>query len=1601
MDHFKVLTPAQFREMKKDHGRKDENEKEALREFVSNCRALTLKANTALMQQTDMICSGEVVDLKSNYIGSGGLQAITTLLSKNRNLRELYLPANGIGNDAVVFFCRSLCHHPSLCFIDFSSNDAVSLAGGLALLSLIQQNRALNCVDLSGTQVPDPVLAKIKRALKKNRLISSTADGGIEEALGPTNVIKTQNRRQDSRLDRWRFHEASHLQKLREKIPGIATEGFIPPCALNSGWRILEVAILAPPGIFESERNALLLEVFPRLNDEMKKRRILLVPLMNAADSPPGVYLRQLRFSLSCDLIQDVLRSRFVSIELIGDRVGDYQQLPSNLLVDATIREDQTPTLTCNGAVDTVVSSSACTTLPLHPVIFSAHEEMMKHSHWVIVCTRRATRQLGVPPSLAPLLSSEPSIEHPDKHKSLVRKVAVKTTVCEPNTTTTLTGKISTEKNTTTVRAVVNVEATSRIGCSYLVEEKKWEELQEFKTRALATVTIPELVVKDYHARFNATQISGEIQMQELDDFTESIYQRLLILLSSTFPVVLEEDDDNFSGPMAINRMQRICIFQQSIDRSFFTQKAEDGKHKKTITNRLSLYVATPPSRNILCLHGKYPDVLTSLVSVCATRYASLSSSYALAMHSTRYATVYPEPTDLRSVIVHLLSQLTSNPEVLQYIRTEVDVRKLMHFFSDFISGGGCRRTDYPLPGGIPQVSINTSSKTNNSGDKSSEKQVLLIVLDGLDAIERPIEPCSALRQSSIGEDIWDTDLPDSWKSHYDGVNFIPKCLGRNVRLITTCCSCSGALIDRLRVRGRDSCDLLDVGESTANDVEMMLCPSALEKVKVRLSVDDHTLAQRKGDSGSPEYMRYLVDAVRQLAEEPSYQKQTEMLSSFPENVQGAASRVLQNLYATFGQPLILKALGLLTASRWGLLLPVLRAFLKLPPKRFNELLRLMRPVLEDFSSPEVGVESGNALLCVVRIVSPSFLSLLASEKAQFENAEEDTKAWHSILVQYYHNIILGVIRSEESILFRLYPSSPFEGNAVREITYHAAKAQTWSVFDTTLLSVRFLMLVYRNGLAYSFLRDLIFAFNERNVTRLLEGEMSIEDHLDVRDKGRMMKGALLPPSMVRMKEFILFIRAKSSVLLDHPQLVLQVALENGEGAYHGVYQDAQSYIKRYYSSQKVYDDCRAAFFQLVEAKKKPSLHAGEVSSVSFAYNKKFILSGGADRSVSWVEPLTGKVAFQLRHPSARILRVLHSSTSAYVGALTIHRGVYIFDGAFGKIVSKNEGEAFTSPITDFCFSAKGRYYIVATEDLLFRVYESETSKLIVSLLSSDVVPATHLEGIHQKRNTIHVLCNLLNDEMFYTIVNKYICVWRILETRDGCTCVANLMAPYVCGNPQWCTEPPSSAESEDLLQKSRHLMCQFNESELALIDLFSNQAVSLFSFGEEAESKIITKYVIAPNQKILAAATSGGQIGIFSVDWEYVRSFEEGLVATLSFPVSIIHAFNKTAHPVVSDLAFHANSTSLFAFGNFSHIKYWVLPFMASDGADKNNGARNTADCNFISSSDGDYVHSKKLTAMSVAKLSSELGEAEVAAGDAMGNLIILSMYNFRAVHA
>lgn len=99
---------------------------------------------------------------------------------------------------------------------------------------------------------------------------------------------------------------------------------------------MVEVAILAPPCLFYSEVTHLIHNVFYRLNCELCERNVYLYPLVEAgsvaSDSATSlpVYHRMhnghdtLYFTSLVDVLTTVARSKFVTIELIGDRPGDY-----------------------------------------------------------------------------------------------------------------------------------------------------------------------------------------------------------------------------------------------------------------------------------------------------------------------------------------------------------------------------------------------------------------------------------------------------------------------------------------------------------------------------------------------------------------------------------------------------------------------------------------------------------------------------------------------------------------------------------------------------------------------------------------------------------------------------------------------------------------------------------------------------------------------------------------------------------------------------------------------------------------------------------------------------------------------------------------------------------------------------------------------------------------------------------------------------------------------------------------------------------------------------------------------------------------------------
>ncbi|CBZ30792.1 conserved hypothetical protein [Leishmania mexicana MHOM/GT/2001/U1103] len=1479
-------------------------------EFEACCRALSQKVNKAVVEQLPVLQNGTVVDLSHNYVGAAGLQAIAVILQHNPNVTEVRAPRNGLTNDAVVLFCRAMRGHQQLFALDLSDNPDVSLAGGLALVNLAQQTPSLRVVKLNGTHVLAAVLDKLTRALDYNASHHGTTSPSVVAAL-PTAAVVASSSTSPSSAAVGMSDEAQTLQTLRARVEVALEEGYlIPPASPQTGWRVLDVPILAPPLLFDNEVRLLCNEVFPRLNQEFASHRLILCPVVvgggagavkdddKASDSAvclrphrtAGAYNRALHFRPASDVTSIVERGRFVTIELVGDLPGDYAQLVASAMLRLQGIPQSAPQRVESHDDEEPEEAAA----PLQPVLYEAHEAALRYTRWLLVATRRDTRTLKVPAALAPLLTADPIIAHPDRHRSIVRAIFIGDETPSPS----VVGPVKVGEGSRIGATSASAAIPTSLEWDYATEEYQWRRHVDWREHVVATAPVAELVIPQYTATFDCIDAQGGVRLKHLDGFQMAVYARLRTVLEACVAAEASkrearEATELDAGSKSLSRLLRNIGTQRAWDTTYLQALAatSSGAAKKNLMNRMILYAANPPSRNMLVLHGTDAASLESLMARGAARLQTLQHVYTLAVYTVRSALLHEEPTELRSVVTHVVSQLTKDAAVLRYVNAEVDIERLSAFFLQVISGSvpsnnvgrpahanGAKTAaatamgEAGLPGYVAQYTLSTDEEA--SAGNTASTHAFVVLLDGLEDLAMPVQPCGALvhppRSSGNIADGGGAE-PSSWSTERTAQMpfsaapssvtsktqpkprrtpidwLLPRALARYVRLIASCASKSAAFSSFSHL-GRDSADMLSFGAVSTNEVEQYLSPASLARVGLVLSDDEYECARSKRDAPMGEYMNYLLDAARSVHEAPGFLTQIQVIQTFPETLQEAAQGVYDRLVHTFGLPLTRHVLGLLMASRWGLLLPELRDLLpSLSMCRLQELLRLLRPALEQeapgAAAEMMGVGSGNVLLGAVRLTAPSFLEVVQRESLQQVSdevqAENDQRVWHTQLAQYYLSIVYRWLQPGTAVdaaptkVRRVNDASAAEAyvrpetqalhrRAMKEVIYHMTQSgDFWSRMDVTILSVPFMEQVYESELGYAYLRDLTAAFNERYQRHLLGediGEPSWQKHQLARENGggeitamaaddaqasgtpRSAESSLyaLPAVLIRMRDYICFAHQYGLLLSLHPTLVAQVALQIPASLLNAVHRDAVTYLCRQLQDNGGFVESRASlsrvFFAMTAAEAKTEgkqpTHLRPITCAAFLPNRLFVVTASSDRSLAWVNPESGKVAWYARQPTAAVESLTVCRTSAYVAAVSEDRTVWVYDGLQGTLVSQCRGSKwFDAPIASLTFSARGRYLWVVTTDARVRCFACESGQLRCSMSLSKLLQvrvdesasngeAMQLVGAgvtaaeegmplvsgewRHRRHYLHVLVDAEDDEVCTTVVATELRQWRL-----------------------------------------------------------------------------------------------------------------------------------------------------------------------------------------------------------------------------------------------
>lgn len=140
--------------------------------YRNHCSQSGIKPNSGLLKMLPKTVGENItkINLDLNYIGVKGFQPLLQILKVNRGLTFLNLKDNNLENNEVRALVTVLCTESGdlLRHLDLSNNP-ISLAGGTALLDLIEKQRNLSSVVVSGTLIQPKIVEKLNDALAKKQ----------------------------------------------------------------------------------------------------------------------------------------------------------------------------------------------------------------------------------------------------------------------------------------------------------------------------------------------------------------------------------------------------------------------------------------------------------------------------------------------------------------------------------------------------------------------------------------------------------------------------------------------------------------------------------------------------------------------------------------------------------------------------------------------------------------------------------------------------------------------------------------------------------------------------------------------------------------------------------------------------------------------------------------------------------------------------------------------------------------------------------------------------------------------------------------------------------------------------------------------------------------------------------------------------------------------------------------------------------------------------------------------------------------------------------------------------------------------------------------
>lgn len=729
--------------------------------------------------------------------------------------------------------------------------------------------------------------------------------------------------------------------------------------------------------------------------------------------------------AITADFVRHIAKGAPFFVQLIGDTIGLPRYDPSlaprrgqQATTAAEDHNDNNNNSTNSNTDDADEGKSNNSSgakkkkqINFSPIAHYEYEVGCATAACAIAMIRAPAPTLGVPAPLLPRLSDSPYIAFADEHTRAVREAVAAVGGDAP-------------------RSFFDID----------VERQKWAEHSAFVAKVKATHSPPELLCADYTAAFDSVDRHGNILLKGLDGNTNgndgnnsdgegsavaqhrTFASMLTTRLSAGLNVIASLLHGTTVNGVAAHRSAAAAPTAADAERSTVADStaAQSSLHffatppspadggatvlsarmprllaaasasanavstpplgRKAIISRLDLYAVTPPSRNmtLLCATAGGACGVSATLRAFAAKCLARPKNYIVAHHSARDGHLFAEPSDQKTMFLSLMQQLAFAAQH----------QKALH-------SSNSNATAYQQMAAVPydlipsyivnEVSIDrirehfAAALARASGD-AGDRQVIMLIIDGLDELDPAVAPAASLRISETGANTWDpsstspagagagvatpkppatsaaasssrptsavspgTPLTPTPPSAARGASssspqlsladdavtelysFIPICLPRNVRLVGSCQSHSAAH-KHLAARGHDSCDAISVGAIADAEVEAFLgtitnaSNEADEKKESVLSAETRAAIVANPDAHSYGYLQLIAAACDRFAEAPTaFTSADAAASAVPPTQRAACEALMDELEAELGEPLVRKALSLLLISRWGL----------------------------------------------------------------------------------------------------------------------------------------------------------------------------------------------------------------------------------------------------------------------------------------------------------------------------------------------------------------------------------------------------------------------------------------------------------------------------------------------------------------------------------------------------------------------------------------------------------------------------------------------------------------------------------------------------------